>query len=220
MFKVPSQSLSSSSVAGPWRNHIALLWTISTRPKASSVRANISMTWADSPTSVRTKMASPPSALILSTTRWPPSALTSATQTDAPSRARTCAVTSPIPEAAPVTMAALPATRPLFIVDLLCQKLDMLSVNHVCSELSSSLGMSIRALMALFLKILCDFFIDFAHGLFRKSTFHPTHDCFGQTNKSLCLPLRRFYRSNLYYPCAFPNLAGLLLRYQRVRPNP
>ena len=130
MFKVPSQSFSSSSVAEPWRNHIALLWTMSTRPKASSVRANISMTSADSPTSVRTKMASPPSALILSTTRWPPSALTSATQTDAPSRARTCAVTSPIPEAAPVTMAALPAIRPLLlIVGLLFQKLDMLSVN-------------------------------------------------------------------------------------------
>ena len=32
---------------------------------------------------------SPPSALIPSTTCWPPSALTSATQTDAPSRART-----------------------------------------------------------------------------------------------------------------------------------
>ena len=48
----------------------------------------------------------------------------SATQTEAPSRARTSAVARPIPEAAPVTMAALPATLPVVLMRLVSSSFD------------------------------------------------------------------------------------------------
>ena len=111
-FRVPSQPASSSSVAAPIRNQIALLWMMSSRPNADSVRSIMVRTSALTPTSVRAKMAVPPAAAMPSTTCCPRSASTSATQTDAPSRASSSAVAWPMPDAAPVTMAALPATRP------------------------------------------------------------------------------------------------------------
>ena len=62
------------------------------------------------------KEAFPPRSAISFATRLPLMASMSAMVTKAPSFARRLAVDSPIPEAAPVTMATLPATRPFIVV--------------------------------------------------------------------------------------------------------
>ena len=123
-FRVSSQSCSSRSVATPSRTRMALLCTMSTRPNASSVRANMPMTSSRAATSVRTKTASPPAACISPATCRPPASSTSAMQTEAPSRARTSAVARPMPEAAPVTMAAVPATLPVVLMRLVSSSFD------------------------------------------------------------------------------------------------
>src|SRR5579863_1095877 len=74
------------------------------------------MAWTsgDSDTSAATKRASPPTSLIRPTVSSPPSRLMSATTTRAPSRAKILADARPSPPAAPVTIATLPSSAPMF----------------------------------------------------------------------------------------------------------
>ena len=60
-------------------------------------------------------MARPPAAVISSTAFWALSNLRSFTMTVAPSRARTLAIPSPIPRAAPVTIATLSVSSPMIL---------------------------------------------------------------------------------------------------------
>ena len=66
-------------------------------------------------TSVRKNDASPPSPRMRSAVASPSSALMSLTSTWAPAAANTRAVASPMPIAAPVTIATLPSSIPVAI---------------------------------------------------------------------------------------------------------
>src|SRR5262249_9195062 len=68
---------------------------------------------ASTPTSVRPKAAWPPDSTISATTRGPASSSMSAHTTAAPSAAKRRSVAAPIPDAPPVTIATLPARRPI-----------------------------------------------------------------------------------------------------------
>src|SRR5215469_5339761 len=86
----------------------------SSRPCRSTVAPIRSSTSSQRPTSVLWKDAVPPARVMSSTVRSPPStgsSVTSATTTLAPSLANMIAIARPIPEAAPVTTAVLPASR-------------------------------------------------------------------------------------------------------------
>src|SRR5579859_5972410 len=81
-------------------------------PKRSTARAAMSCADSGLETSVWEKTASPPSPSIPAATLGPASEFRSATTTAAPSDASARAYASPIPCAAPVTIATLPANRP------------------------------------------------------------------------------------------------------------
>src|SRR3954451_9888234 len=99
----------------------ALLTRMSTRPKAVSAALTISSAFLGSAMESVDAIASPPPALISLTTSWAgpasapaPSRLApmSQTTTRAPSCASNSAIPRPMPRAAPVTIATLPATIP------------------------------------------------------------------------------------------------------------
>ncbi len=89
----------------------ALFTRMSSLPKRAMV---VWTTWRQSSslvTSVRTNRASPPAAVISAARRVPSSSRRSAMTTLAPSRANNRASSAPMPCAAPLMMATLPATR-------------------------------------------------------------------------------------------------------------
>src|SRR5262245_15738931 len=83
---------------------------MSVPPKASAARAATASIAAGSDTSASTATASPPAAVIASTVSDSRSGCSPAATTRAPREASSCAVARPIPVAAPVTIAVLPAT--------------------------------------------------------------------------------------------------------------
>src|SRR5262249_39957988 len=94
-------------------NPCALLTSTSSAPKRATLSATIPSTSARRPTSTVSAIASPPAARISSAVRSARCAFSSATQTRAPSRANTSAMPRPMPWPAPVTIATLPASRPM-----------------------------------------------------------------------------------------------------------
>jgi hypothetical protein len=86
----------------------ALLNAMSSRPNVATVCSTSAATSASSATSQRTPMTLYPSAVSCSAAALTRSAFTSARATAAPALANASAVTSPIPEAAPVTRATCP----------------------------------------------------------------------------------------------------------------
>ncbi len=103
-----SQYCSSNSWMGAWSGVSAALFTAtSRRPYFSTAAATMALTCSPFEMSTLTNAASPPLATMSSTTDWPFSSLKSATTTFAPAWAKRRAVASPMPCAAPVTMATL-----------------------------------------------------------------------------------------------------------------
>src|SRR6185312_8098494 len=107
----------------------ALLTRMSTRPKAVSAALTISSAFLGSAMESVDAIASPPPALISLTTSCAgpasapaPSRLApmSQTTTRAPSCASNSAIPRPMPRAAPVTIATLPATIPVMCLSLRC----------------------------------------------------------------------------------------------------
>ncbi|MCY1276977.1 hypothetical protein D9M70_256540 [compost metagenome] len=90
-------------------------WFISTviAPKRSSTWATALLTWSATETSVATKHAVPPAALIRSATALPSLRGRSRMATLAPSRAKSSEAARPQPPAPPVISATLPFNRPM-----------------------------------------------------------------------------------------------------------
>ncbi|SKV07025.1 Uncharacterised protein [Mycobacteroides abscessus subsp. abscessus] len=84
-------------------------------PNSLAALSAMAIAESGSETSTPAKMALPPSATICLATPSPTSALISATTTAAPSRASACAYASPMPCAAPVTMATLLSNSPIIL---------------------------------------------------------------------------------------------------------
>src|SRR5271163_1519172 len=93
----------------------ALLKAQSSRPKVFTAAATMASTSAARDTSQWTKRASPPASRIARTVCSPPSSAISATSTRAPSRAKIIAADLPIPDAAPVISALLPASNAIVV---------------------------------------------------------------------------------------------------------
>ena len=102
----PSRLMSAGSEAA------ALLCSTSRPPKCFAAASIIAITEASSATSATWPTARPPAASISFATASAPAPFTSATTTAAPSRASSSAVARPMPDAAPVTIATLPASLP------------------------------------------------------------------------------------------------------------
>ena len=94
----------------------ALLCSTCRAPHVSTAAATIARTSASIAMSVQIANDSPPEARIWAATASAPGPFRSATTTLAPSRAIVIADTRPIPDAAPVTIATFPSSRPAVIV--------------------------------------------------------------------------------------------------------
>ena len=90
----------------------ALLKAASRRPNASTAVCSAASTSSERVTSHRTASARPPACSIIRAVSRLASSATSATTTRAPARAKASAAARPMPLAAPVTNATLPANSP------------------------------------------------------------------------------------------------------------
>ncbi len=105
-----------------------MLHRMSSRPQAFSASATISAHWPSLRTSCSVNRAVPPADAISFSTVLPSDVLLSVSSTDAPCLANNRAVSAPMPDAPPVTMATLPKSllpgsmvRLLFSSDTLAQ---------------------------------------------------------------------------------------------------
>ena len=99
-------------------NKPALLKRISTVPYAAMVSSKIFWMSSTLAMSAITAIASPPAALISSTTAFALSSFLPVTTTFAPSAANLFAVSRPIPEVEPVIIATFPSSLPITIPSL------------------------------------------------------------------------------------------------------
>ena len=104
-----SSGMSSSGARAP--KPCALLTSTSTLPQRRTVSATTRSTSSRRPTSATSASASPPAARISCAVRSARCSFSSATHTRAPARANRSAIPRPMPWPAPVTSAALPASR-------------------------------------------------------------------------------------------------------------
>ena len=96
----------------------ALLNKMSTVPYSSMVASKIFLMSSGLAISAITANASPPAALMSSTTAFALSSFLPVTTTFAPSAANTLAVERPIPEVDPVTIATFPSSLPIYFTFL------------------------------------------------------------------------------------------------------